>query len=139
MNPMHMYLNCKMASTSSNKIKLVQEFKEYRDGEQDQKGTMHRVIFRVQIFANYTNFPSIAKFYFVKFYFVKICTTCMRMRNRIVDVMHGRGFKFRIHKYLFRKFFSFANSQNKVKYKFPGLRYLLELKSFSAAFPAKWS
>ena len=35
----------------------------------------------------------------------------MRIHNRIVNVIHGHGFEFRIRKNLFRKFFNFADSQ----------------------------
>ena len=45
------------------------------------------------------------------------------MRNRIVDIMHGRGLEFRIRKNLFRKFFISPIRKNEVKYKFPGIRY----------------
>ena len=50
---------------------------------------------------------------------------CMRMRNRIVDVMHGCGFEFRICKYSFCKFLILLIRKNKVKYKFPHIWHLV--------------
>ena len=68
---------------------------------------MHRVIFKVQNFANYTNFPSIIKILFRdSMYHVH-----MHVQSNSRYVMHGHGFEFRIRKNLFRKIFNFADSQ----------------------------
>ena len=52
----------------------------------------------------------------------------MSMCNRIVDVIHGRGFEIRIRKIYFVKFLISPIHKNKVKYKFPGIQYIITCK-----------